>query len=64
MDLRIFDGVIQGLALLQEDKQPALSAEISFERINSARFGAAFGVGQLLSGELAGKLVLSSKAEN
>ena len=64
MDLRIFDGVIQGVALLQEDKKPALSAEISFERINSARFGAALGVGQLLSGELAGKLILSSKAEN
>ena len=64
MDLRIFDGVIQGVALLQEEQTPRLSAEISFERINSARFFAALGVGQLLSGELAGKLALSSKAES
>lgn len=59
MELRLFDGLIQGVAVLQANTKPSLSGEIVFERINAARLGDALGIGQQFIGETAGKLRFS-----
>jgi hypothetical protein len=64
MDLRIFDGLIQGVAILRADKKPTLSGEISFERVNATRFGDALGVGPQFAGETAGKIRFSATADS
>jgi hypothetical protein len=63
MELRIFDGLIQGVAVLQTEKKPGIAGEITFERINASRFGDALGIGQQFSGDAFGKIRFSMAAE-
>jgi hypothetical protein len=64
MELRLFDGLIQGVAVLQADKQPSIAGEIVFERVNTTRLGNAVGVGEKFSGGISGKLKFSSTADS
>jgi len=63
MELRIFDGLIQGVAALHADKQPGLAGDLVFERISAKRLGAAFGVGAQFEGETSGKMKFAATAE-
>lgn len=64
MELRVFDGLIKGVAVLRADNQPSISGEIVFERVNASRLGNAVGVGERFSGGITGKLRFSSTAES
>jgi AsmA protein len=64
MELRLFDGLIQGEAVLRGDKQPSISGEIVFERVNTSRLGNAMGFGEKFSGGISGKLRFSSTADS
>lgn len=64
MELRLFDGLIQGVAILRADKQPSMTGEVLFERVNAARLGNAVGVGEKFTGGLSGKLRFSSTADS
>lgn len=64
MELRLFDGLIQGVAVLQADKQPSISGEIVFERVNTARLGNAMGFGEKFTGGITGKLKFSSTTDS
>ncbi len=62
MELRLFDGLIKGVAVLQANTKPTISGEIVFERVNASRLGDALGIGQQFTGETAGKLRFSTTA--
>ncbi len=62
MELRLFDGLIQGVAVLQANTKPTISGEIVFERVNVTRLGDALGVGQQFTGEAGGKIRFSTTA--
>jgi hypothetical protein len=64
MQLRLFDGLIQGFAVLRADKQPSMSGEVTFERVKASRLGDAVGVGEKFSGGITGKLRFSSTADS
>ena len=64
MELRLFDGLVQGVAILRADKLVSISGNVVFERINSTRFGGALGIGQQFSGEANGKLRFSAVADS
>lgn len=64
MELRLFNGLIQGFAVLRADKQPSMSGEVVFERVNASRLGNAVGVGEKFSGGISGKLKFSSTADS
>lgn len=64
MELRLFDGLIQGVAILRADKQPSMTGEVLFERVNAARLGNAVGVGEKFTGGIFGKLRFSSTADS
>ena len=64
MELRVFDGVVKGVAVLRGDKVRTLTGEVAYERIDAARLGEALGVGQLLSGSASGNLRFSAISEN
>ena len=63
MALRIFDGVIEGKAVLHANQILHVVGELSFKRINIARLGDAIGYGQQFSGEASGKMRFSTKGE-
>jgi len=63
LDLRLFGGQVQGELLLRNDGKPSLSGDLTFERIDSTKFGEALGIGQQLSGDLAGNLHFSTSAD-
>ena len=56
MDLRLFDGVVKGVAVIQTEPVQSISGELAFERINSTRLGTALGIGPQFVGDVAGKL--------
>ncbi len=62
MEVRIFDGLVQGALVLQAGGKPVMGGDISFERISAKRFGGALGIGGQLDGELGGKLKFSASA--
>lgn len=64
MELRLFDGLLQGTAVLRADRNASLSGAVAFERINSTRFGNAIGIGEQLAGEVGGSLRFSSIADS
>lgn len=64
MELRLFDGLIQGVAVLRADNQPSMTGEVLFERVNAARLGNAVGVGEKFTGGISGKLRFSSTADS
>jgi hypothetical protein len=64
MELRLFNGLIQGFAVLRADKQPSMSGEVVFERVNASRLGNAVGIGEKFSGGISGKLKFSSTADS
>ena len=64
MELRLFDGLVQGGAVLRADKNPRISGDVVFERINSTRFGSALGIGQQFAGEASGKMRFSAIADS
>ncbi len=64
MELRLFDGLIQGGAILRADKKPSISGDVTFERISATRFGDAIGIGQQFAGETEGKIRFSSTTES
>lgn len=63
LELRIFDGLIQGTAVMRADAGPAIAGEILFERVNASRFGEALGIGKRITGEAAGKIRFSAMSE-
>lgn len=64
MDLRIFDGVVEGTAVLRSDAQQSIAGEASFKRINAARLAAAVGLGLQFGGQAAGKIRFSASADS
>ena len=64
MALRIFDGLIEGQAVLRAGQTLSIVGELSFKRVNATRFGDAIGLGQQFSGEIAGKMRFSTMAES
>jgi hypothetical protein len=62
LELRVFDGLVQGVALLRAEPQPGVVGEISFERINAKRLGEYLGIGPQFEGETAGKVSFSATA--
>ena len=64
MALRIFDGLIEGEAVLSAGQAQSIVGEVSFRRVNASRFGDAIGLGQQFSGEIAGKMRFSTRAES
>lgn len=60
MDLRIFDGLIRGMASVQGDTVPVITGNVSFERINTTRLGQAVEIGSQLSGEASGTIRFST----
>lgn len=64
LELRLFDGLVQGVAILRADKIPSISGDVVFERINSTRFGNAIGIGQQFVGEVNGKMRFSAIADS
>lgn len=63
LDLRLFDGLIRGALVLREDGKPSMSGDLTFERIDSAKLGEALGIGDQLSGDLAGNVKLTTTAD-
>jgi hypothetical protein len=64
LELHVFDGVIQGAAVLRANKMLNISGDLLFERINARRLGEALGIGSQFSGETAGKLKFSTIADS
>ena len=64
MEIRIFDGVVKGAAVLRAEDNLRLAGEIEYERINATRFGEALGIGPLLAGDASGSLRFSGLSEN
>ncbi len=64
LELRLFDGLIQGVAILRANNTPSLSGDVVFERVNSTRFGNAIGIGQQFVGEVNGKMRFSAIADS
>ncbi len=60
MDLRVFDGLIQGKSVIKTGAHPTVSGDIRFERINSTKLGEVLDVGQQFSGDVTGILRYSS----
>ena len=56
MALRIFDGVVEGNAVLRANHTLNIAGDLSFKRISAARLGDAIGFGQQFSGDTSGKL--------
>jgi uncharacterized protein involved in outer membrane biogenesis len=64
LDIRIFDGVIQGdLIVHAGGAKPNLSGTVVFERVDSYRLGDALGIGRRLSGGIAGNMRFSASSE-
>lgn len=63
IDLRVFDGLVQGAAVLRADQQPSLTGDISFQRISARRFGEAMGIGPQFEGETTGSMKFSATAD-
>jgi hypothetical protein len=63
LELRIFDGLVQGRAVLRADRQPSIAGDIAFERVNAKRLGTALGIGPQVAGEMAGKMKFSATAD-
>lgn len=64
IELRLFDGLVQGAARLRGDPQPAMAGELAFERISARRLGEALGIGAQFEGETAGKMKFSASADS
>ena len=64
IDLRVFDGVVQGSAVLGAEKKPSITGEILFERISAKRLGVALGIGAQFEGETTGKMKFSALADS
>ena len=63
MALRIFDGVIEGKAVLRANQALDVVGELFFRRINAARLSEAIGFGPQFSGETSGKMRFSTKGD-
>ena len=64
MELRIFDGLVEGSAVLRSAAQQSIAGEVRFKRINAARLSAALGHGLRLGGETDGKIIFSATADS
>jgi len=64
MELRVFDGLVKGVAVLRGDKVRTLVGEVAYERIDATRLGEVLGIGQLFSGSASGNLRFSAISEN
>ena len=62
LDVRIFDGAIQGVLLLDSSGQPSLAGDVTVKHMNLQRLGNALGHGTQFEGELVGTLRFSGKA--
>lgn len=64
LELRTFDGLVQGTAVLRAEKSLGMAGDIVFERISARRFGEALGIGPQFEGETAGKMKFSATADS
>lgn len=62
-DLRVFDGVVKGSALIRSGEKPNIEGEIGFERVNAIRLFEALGAGKRLEGDIAGKVRFSARSD-
>jgi hypothetical protein len=63
LEIRIFDGIIQGDAVVRADgAKPNLSGTIVFERINTSRLAEALGIGKKMEGVITGNMRFSANA--
>ncbi|MBK1679104.1 AsmA-like C-terminal region-containing protein [Rhodocyclus tenuis] len=62
MELRLLDGIVHGTARVGGEASPLLSGSIDFERISARRFGQALGLGELLAGDIDGRLQFVARA--
>lgn len=63
LELRIFDGLVRGSAILRAPQARSMAGEISFERINARKLGDALGVANQIEGETRGRLKFSATSE-
>lgn len=63
IELRLFDGLVKGNAIIRTDTKPNVSGAITFERINASRFAEALGVGRKLVGDMGGKANIAASAD-
>jgi hypothetical protein len=64
LEMRVFNGVLQGVAVLRSEKQPEIVGDISFERISAKRLGEFLGIGPQFEGETTGKMTFSAAADS
>lgn len=64
IELRLFDGLVQGAARLRGDPRPGMAGELAFERVSAKRLGEALGIGAQFEGETAGKMKFSASADS
>lgn len=64
LELRTFDGLVQGTVVLRAEKSLGMAGDIVFERISARRFGEALGIGPQFEGETAGKMKFSATADS
>jgi hypothetical protein len=64
LELRVFNGLLQGVAVLRSEKLPEILGEITFERISAKRLGEFLGIGPQFEGEMAGKMTFSGTADS
>lgn len=63
LEIRIFDGLVKGDAVVRTAGAPNLSGNITFERIDSSRLGDVLGIDRRLAGAMAGKMQYTASAE-
>jgi hypothetical protein len=64
LKVRIFDGLIQGNAvILAGNAKPSVSGSISCEGINASKLGEALGIGRRMAGSITGKMRFTANSE-
>jgi hypothetical protein len=63
LEMRIFDGLVQGDAVVRAGGAPNLTGTVSFERIDSSRLGDALEIGRKLTGAIAGEIRCTANSE-
>jgi hypothetical protein len=64
LEIRVFDGLVKGDAVVRTGATPNLTGNITFERIDATRLGEALGIERRLTGAIAGKMQYSAGAES
>ena len=64
VELHIFDGAINGNAVVNVASNPSIMGSVDFERISAIRLGGALGFGEALSGDVSGKISFAAESQD